>query len=103
MDTKDTKSVLELKRSIVVIQQNINKLYNICSALYQEIQDVKHFVDFKTEDGLGDVENTTSNINRTTNRNTQTQHNLDVLKSVEEFADASLQGQRGRKLKIIDN
>jgi hypothetical protein len=44
---RDTKSVLELKRTQRTIQQHINRLYKVCDALYEEIHAIKHHVGYK--------------------------------------------------------
>jgi len=49
---KDTKSLNELRRAIINLKQNNENLYKICSSLYQELQEVKHFVNFKHDDSL---------------------------------------------------
>lgn len=107
---KSSKGQLELKKSMRVQQQNINRLYSICSALYQEIQDIKRFVNYKHDDSLGDVESSSGNINQPQSRlqNTMNQMNqlnqmsgpMNVLDQVEEFADNM---PKNRKLRIINN
>lgn len=102
MDSKDTKSILELKRNIVTIKQNINNLYNICSALYQEIVEIKKFTDFK-HDNLSDIDpnnNLTQNI---TNKHKNIDTNMEILNNIDEYVDNTMKGHKGRKLKIINN
>lgn len=116
MNAKDSKAVLELKKGLMNAQANIGHLYRITSALYQEINDIKRFVNYKNENSLGDVESNASNLsgnpigqNNPNNFNRQ-QGNLNdhfsVLNNVEEFADnlpRNNANQGGRKLKIINN
>lgn len=107
MANKDSKRIYEVQKSLISVQQNINRIYNICSALYQEIQDVKKFVEYKASDSLGDVESTTSNINGQTKQQ-NIKASIDVLNNLEEYTDTNnnntnFQGQRGRKLKVINN
>lgn len=117
MNAKDSKAVLELKKGLMNAQANIGHLYRITSALYQEINDIKRFVNYKNENSLGDVESNSSNVQsnqpNTGNPNNfrQQGNNLNdhfsVLDNVGEFADALPKnmntGGGGRRLKIINN
>ena len=94
---RESKNVLELKKSLRVIQQNINRLYGICSAIYQEIQDIKHFVNYKHDDNLGEVESTHTNISM---GQKNMQDSMNILDNVEEFAETM---PKGRRLRIINN
>ncbi len=94
---RESKNVLEIKKSLRVIQQNINRIYGICSALFQEIQDVKHFVNYKQDDSLGEVESTHARINM---GQKDMQNSMNVLDNVEAFTDNM---PKGRKLRIINN
>lgn len=96
---RDTKSVLELKKTQRTIQLNINRLYKICDALYEEIHNIKHFVNYKAptlEASLGD---------RTNGFQKQQVNPMSVLDNIDEFTMPQQQstGSTGRKLKIIDN
>ena len=86
---RQSKNVLELKRSLRVVQQNINRLYSIASALFQEIQDIKHFVNYKHTDSLGEVESSSSlNLQKNLSHGqNQMQSSMSVLDNVEEFAE----------------
>jgi len=96
MERNQPKYVLDLKNKIAVQQQNINRLYAITSALYQEIQDLKHFTNFKHSDSLADVENVANKF-EAINLNGKTGNSTNV-----ETADP-MTGTRGRKMKIINN
>jgi len=101
MSHRPSKDILELKKMIGNQQANVRNIYNICSALYQEIQDIKRFVNFKHEDSLGEVESSTTMAEQGTNQlMNRMQNQLNVLDNVEEFADNM---PKNRKLKIINN
>ena len=102
---KEHKSLLEIKKNQRNIQNHINKVYNICSALYQEIQDVKQFVNYKHDDSLGDVESSTTQLNNNPNSQkytmqNQIQNSINVLDNVEDFTEKM---PRNRKMKVVDN
>ncbi len=103
MERKEPKSVVELKVNQRVINQNINRLYNICSALYQEIQEIKHFVNFKHSD----QPNVSNNLSSSKNlQNSKTiQNSMNVLENLGDFADSLPRNENSgnRKLKIINN
>ncbi len=106
MERNEPKSVVELKVNQRVMNQNINRLYSICSALFQEIQDIKHFVNFKHEDQPNVDDNLTRPSNNQGN-NRNIQNSMNVLENLGDFAD-SLPKNNGNannnsKLKIINN
>ena len=114
MERSKPKSVVELKVNQRVMNQNINRLYSICSALFQEIQDIKHFVNFKHEDQPNINDTLTRSTNNQPNNqpnkqpnNRNIQNSMNVLENLGDFAD-SLPKNNGnannnRKLKIINN
>ena len=61
-----SKTEGELKKTVRIQQQNINRLYSICSTLYQEIQDLKHHTNYKVSDGMESTEKM-PNMKQTTN------------------------------------
>ena len=109
MERNPPKYVLELKKTIIIQQQNITRLYGIVSALYQEIQDLKHHTSFKAPDSVSEVEKPPASLNR--NNLQQIPHNnlqnaMNVLDNVEQFADSRQGGGSalaGRRMKIINN
>lgn len=111
MERKETKSIVELKVNQRVINQNINRLYNICSALFQEIQEIKHFVNFKHSDqpDVGNnLSSSTNNLQNNSQNNSQNsdtlQNSMNVLENLGDFADSLPNNNNGtRKLKIINN
>src|SRR3990172_391403 len=113
---REPKSVKELKRSIINLQQNNANLYKICTALFQEIQEVKHFVNYKHDDSLGDVESSRVNITQTPIQNnvssskskqvpssaTSQKQSINILDNVEEYTESVPTVPTGRKLRIIN-
>jgi hypothetical protein len=103
MERSEPKSILELKVNQRTMNQNINRIYSICSALYQEIQDIKHFVNFKHTD----KPNIPNNMPSTNTDNSRTiQKSMNVLENLGDFADSlpkTNTANNGRKLKIINN
>lgn len=97
---RDTKSVLELKRTQRAIQININKLFRICDALYEEIHNIKHFIDYKPPSL--EQNNRQSDTQNNFQRQQSSNNPMSVLDDVNEFT-SSTQQQPQRKLKIIDN
>ena len=108
MSTKDTKSLNELKRAVLNLQQNNANLYKITSALFQELQEIKHFVNYKHEDSLGDVESSKHKVRQSTMPpqshplHPNQRVAMNVLDNIEEFAE-SIPSRSGRSLKIINN
>lgn len=110
------KKVLELQRSLAGVQQNINRIYNICSALYGEIQDLKRHTNFKPDElsemnnqgmsqGMGGGMNMGGNQQQGMHpmmggQGQQMGGNQSVLDS---YNDLAQQVQQNRKLKIINN
>lgn len=83
----DSLKIKELQLQNNILQQNIKRLYSICSALYQEIQEVKKQTGFKKElNGISTQQNTNA---------------VNVLKEIEAFTE-KLPSQSGKK-KIINN
>ena len=98
MERSPPKYVLDLKQKVIIQQQNINRLFSICSALYQEIQDLKHHTNFKAPDSLGDVEGQAPlSRNMQANQGNESPNVMNVDKSEQ------MMGSRGRKMKIINN
>jgi uncharacterized protein YoxC len=98
---RDPKHLLEVKKNMRTIQSNIQRLYSITSALYEEIQQIKHFVNFKHDEEV--INNLNVNQKNQNQKNNFSYHNS-VLDNVEEFSESlSSSTQNGRKLKIINN
>jgi hypothetical protein len=101
---RQAKTYLELKKSQRNVKQNIERLYSISSALYQEIQDIKNFVNYKHNDDISDAENRIGKINlqdQQPNKNrTPLQSSMSVLDNLEEYTESIPQN---RKMKIINN
>lgn len=100
---QETKITLELKRSIVNIQNNINKLYQITSALYQEIHELKRHTNYRAEDSHQDIDTNNFNPNlgqkKTINLNNPVQQSGGGMFHQQPMDDFS----GSRKLKIINN
>ena len=87
---REPKSISALKATQRVIQQNINRIYRICDALYEEIHTIKHFVGYKPPPLEGGRQQQSSR-----------QNPMESLETMPGFGDDS--APTHRKLKIIDN
>ena len=100
---RESKQVLEIKKTQRNLQTHLNRIYNILSALYQETQDVKHFVNYKHDDSLGDVESSKTQLNNAQNQPKEhfsLQNSMNILNNVEGYIDNV---PKNIKLKVLDN
>ena len=99
---REPKSVLALKATQRVIQRNVNEIYKICSALYEEIHTIKHFIGYKPpsiESGVNQLRN--QPLQQQQQQQQQQQNLMNNLDNLNDFAQSVQTGHR--KLKIIDN
>lgn len=89
---RDTKSVLELKRTQRTIQQHINRLYKVCDALYEEIHAIKHHTGYKPPA-----------LNSGSQQRQPQQQMNNPMNSLDNMSDFGDDMPPQRKLKIIDN
>lgn len=93
METKESKSVLDLRKKMVATQTHINRIYTIISALYEEIQEVKRHTNYKP------VEATPQMALSTQSQQSQQGHH-----PAQNQGNGELGGQKAYgKLKIINN
>lgn len=90
-----TKTEATLKQTVRVQQQNIARLYSICSALYQEIQELKHHVNYKAPDSLGSEVESSQSFQTILEQQQQQQEYVAEMPSITT--------SKGRSKKIINN